>query len=496
MFKKSPVLSLGFRLGKLLKRIFKKDEYFVFWTSLLFYFFLYFFNLNNKTLILFFALLILLFIYRFKSLKEALFWGFIASLPFAIGKTYFFNLISASKLFPPNNPEGYKLTFVLTVGKIVAIFMFFLLLKEVVIAKRKIFRFDFSLFCLFVLIILVLFSTVYSRNLSLSFLFFLSFLQGPLVFLYARYFINWQEKNRRILLFFLLSQIIFESAWVLLQFAKKGPLGHSLESYRGIVPFGGGPDEDVWRYRPTGTFSHANFVAAFLLPRVLLIFSAFYDRKYRKDFSYFLTAFVFGLLILAITLSRSAWISGFLSIFILTFLLEKKYRLSMLKIYKKRALLVLIFMLVVSSYFVWPRIISTFHTFASGGSLVTRVELIRESLEIIRQNFFLGTGLGMSVLEMFENNPRGIMFSFPTPVHNWYLCFASEVGIFALLFFILLINFSLRKIFVIQKKDIFLAGIFVACLATLINGIFQPFFGGNSLLFILLGIVAATEIKI
>jgi hypothetical protein len=480
------LISLWGRFAKTLE----KDEYFVFWASLIFYFFL-FFNLNNKTLIVFFALFVLLLIARLKDLKKALFWGFIASFPFIVGKTYIFNLIPATKLYTPDNPEGYKLVFVLTVSNLIAIFMFFLLIKELVFSKKRIFQLDFGFGCLFALIVLVFLSTIRSRDPGLSSLFFLQYLQAPLAFLYARYFINWQEKNRRILLFLLLAQVIYESIWVMLQFANKGPLGHSIEAYRGIVPFGSGPDEDVWRYRPTGTFFHANFVAAFLLPRIILNFSAFYEKKFRKHLSYFLTAFVLGLLALAITLSRSAWISLVLSLVILTFILEKKYHLSMLRVFKKRLYIIFIFMLVASPYLVWPRITSTFHTFVSGGSLVTRVELIKESLEIIEQNFSLGTGLGMSVPAMFENNPRGIMYYFPSPVHNWYLYFASEVGVFALLFFIFLLNFSLRRIFLKSNKDIFLAGLLVVCLSALINGILQSFLGGRELFFIFLGILAA-----
>lgn len=475
------------RFNELVKSIIKKDEHFVFWSSFLFYFFLYL-NPNNKTLVLFFAFFILLLFTKFNDLRKALFWGFVASLPFIVGKTYFFNLIPPNKLYLPANPTGYNLVFVITVGNVIAIFMLFLLLKEWIISKKKIFRLNSALFFLFGLILIVLFSSFKSRNPGLSFLLLLQFLQGPLIFIYSISFIRWQERDRRLFLFLLMSQIIFESSLVFLQFINQGPLGRSIESYSGIVPFGGA-DEDVYRYRPTGTFYHANYVAAFLLPRLILNFSAFYKEKIQKNASLFLTAFIFGLLALAITLSRSAWISFFLGVLVFAFILEKKYRYSIIQFYKKRLVIILVFMLAISSYFVIPRVMSTAHTFVSGGSFVTRVELTRESFEIIRQNFFLGTGLGMSIPMMFENNPRGIMYYFPTTVHSWYLLFTAEAGIFALLFFLFLVNSSLRKVFTAQKRNIFIGGVFVAVLSMLVNGFMQPFLGEMGLLFIFLGIL-------
>ena len=488
--KKPLFLKLTSHLGEQFKEILKKDEYFIFWTSLLFYLCLYF-NPNNKTLVLFFAFFTLLIFARFKKIEETLFWSFIASFPFAVGKSYHFFLIPASKLYIPNNPKGYFEQFILTITSIIAIFMFFLLFKKLrVLKKKETFHLDFSLICLSILIILVFFSTLSSKNPSLSFLFFLQFLQNPLAFLYAKCFIKWQQKNRNILLFLLLSQTIFESFWVFLQFANNGPLGKSIEPSRGIVPFGRGADEDIPLYRPTGTFDHANFVAAFLLSRVILTFAYFYNKNSKRNLSYLLTAFIFALPALIITLSRSAWLSLFLGTCTLTYILEKRYKLSLLMVYKKRLLSILLFVLLLFPIFIAPRIANTFYAFTSEGGYTARAKLTRESLELIKQNFFLGTGLKMSVPEMFKNNPRGIMYYFPTPVHNWYLRFASEVGVPALLVFVFLVNSSLRKIFVVKKGNIFLAGVFAASISVLVNAVLQPFFGGEELLYILLGILS------
>jgi len=483
-----------------LRKIVKKDENFVFWFSLLFYFVLYF-NPNNKTLLLFFALFILILFIKFKNLEEAFFWGFITSIPIVVGKTYSFNLIPANELSQPNpnNPEGYNVELVITTGNIIALFMVPLMFKTLIIFKKKQkLILDFSLFLLFLLIGLVLLSTLNSQNPTISFLFFLTFLEPPLVFIYARYLINWRkDKTKNILYFLLSSQAIFESLWVILQFVKNGPLGKSIEYFTGIVPFGLGADEDVWRYRPTGTFNHANLVAVFLLPIIILNFSSFYSKskKPTRKIIYFLFPLILSILALGITLGRSAWFSLFLGVIILSYILEKKYRFSIEYVYEKWLLILAFLVLIISPFFLLPRITSTFNSFVEGGGFTTRIELIKESLEVIKQNPLLGVGIGMSVPEMFKNNPRGMMYYFPTPVHNWYLFFASEAGIPALLTFIFLLNSCLRKIFFVRQKNTFLTGTVIAVLAILINGVFQPFLGSQDLLFIFLGILASVKTK-
>ncbi|PJE67794.1 hypothetical protein COU95_00400 [Candidatus Shapirobacteria bacterium CG10_big_fil_rev_8_21_14_0_10_40_9] len=472
------------------RKTFGKDEYFIFWTSLLFYFLL-FFNLNNKTLAIFFALLVFVLFTKFKNLKEALFWGFVISFPITVGKTYLVELIPADQLYTPDNPEGYFLKLVISQGDIIALFMLPLLVRNLFLLwRRRELAFDNILIFLFFLIILVLSSTLNSQNLPVSSFFFLKFLTLPLIFLYSRYLIDWSPKRKDVLLSILLSQVVFEGFFVFLQFAHGGPLGHSLESMTRIVPFGRGTDEDVWRFRPTGTFDHANMVAAFLLPTVILNFAIFYRQK-KEGLDYFLLPLIIGMLTLAITLSRSAWGSFLLGIIILTYILEKKYRLRLEEFYRKRFVLIIIFAFLTIPFFIGPRVLSTFNTFVSGGSLVTRVDLIKEALELLHQNPFLGVGLGMSVPEMFKNNPHGMMYFFPSPVHNWYLYFASEVGIFALLAFLFLLYFSFKRLFQRRLVDVFSIGAFVAILVMLFNGILQPFLGNEELLYIFLGMFVA-----
>ncbi len=467
-----------------------EDKFFIFGLSIAFYLAL-FFNLDNKTLALFFWGLIGILFLRLKNLRETLFWGFILSLPVIVGKTYLVQMISASQLYQPNNPEGYFLKLVITPGNVLALFMLPLLVMSLFkLWKEKRLHFDSSLFFLILLLLLVFVSSLNSQNPPVSLFFFLKFLQLPLIFIYSRFLIRWNEREKTTLLLILFSQVVFEGFFVFLQLAHGGPLGHSLESMTKIVPFGAGADEDVWRFRPTGTFDHANYVAAFLAPILILNFSLFYTRHI-KNFNYFLPSFLIAAAAIALSLSRSAWISIMAAIIVLTFLLEKRFHLRIQMYYQKRFIIITFLGIIITPFFIGPRIFDSFNTFVNGGSFFTRIELIKEVLEIITQHPFLGTGFNMSVLEMFKNNPLGMMYFFPSPVHDWYLYFASEAGIPALLAFLFLLNFSFKRAFQKKTAEIFSVGMAVAILAILVNGIFQPFLGNETLLFVFLGILTS-----
>ncbi len=467
-----------------------ENKYFIFWLSISFYLAL-FFNLDNKTLAIFFCGLIAVLFLRLKNLRETLFWGFIISLPIIVGKTYQAQLISADQLYIPDNPEGYFLKLVVAPSNILALFMLPLLVTSLIKlwTERKL-NFDSSLFFITLLIVFVFISTLNSQNPPLSFFFFFKFSQVLLAFMYSRFLIKWNEGEKITLLLILFSQAIFEGIFVFLQLAHGGPLGHSLESMTRIVPFGAGADEDVWRFRPTGTFDHANYVAAFLLPILVLNFSLFYLPKIKK-FNYFLPSFVITAITIALTLSRSTWISVILAVVFITYLMEKRFHRRIQSYYQKRFIVTGFLGIILIPFFIGPRVIDSFNTFVNGGSLFTRVELIKEVSEIIIQHPFFGAGLNMSVLEMFNNDPHGMMYFFPSPVHNWYLYFASEVGIPALLVFLFLLNFSFKRAFQKKTFDVFTVGIVVAVLAALVNAIFQPFLGNETLIFLFLGILTS-----
>jgi len=474
----------------------KSKELFIFWSSLTFYGLLYF-NLNNRTLIIAFGLLVVWLQYRFKNLTESVFWLLVISSIFLKGKTYIFNLIPAQRLDITENSDGYNQMFILSISNLLALFLLFKWIVKKIIKRnhqeknKKKIKNKFVFWILMIWVILSGLSAIYSLNPSLSLLFFLQGLQIPIVFIYASKIIK-KKDNRFVLLFILLAQIIFEGMLAICQFVNKGPLGRSIEIEHGIVAFGGAVDEDVWRYRPVGTFLHANFLAAYLTPVLIMAFSMLYEKKklITDNILYIIVSLGLGLVGVVVSISRSAWIALFLGIVFLVYFLEKKMKLEMKKIYQKRLLLLIVIGVMLIPWFILPRTIKSFSSFTEGGGGITRTKQIKEALLLIKQHPFLGTGLGMSVVEMFNNDSKGITFTFPSPVHNFYLLESSEKGLASLLMLIILINLAYKKTFVEKKKNIYKIGVSAAIASMLIIGLFQPFIGSFTLLFILLGFLS------
>jgi len=390
-----------------------KKELFIFWTSLTFYSLLYF-NLNNKTLIIAFLALIIWLQFRYKNLVEVVFWSLVISLPLLVGKTYIFNLIPAQRLNYWENPDGYNQVFVLTISNLLVIFLLIRLFLDQLKLKVNIWKYNIIGIALLAWIVLSGLSAINSVDPDLSLLFFFQSLQIPIAFIYAIKIIK-KKENRTIFLFILLSQLVFEGVWSIWQFINSGPLGRSIELKHGIVPFGGSADEDVWRYRPVGTFPHANILASYLTPLLIITFSMLYEKKKLivDNIRLIVISLSLGLIAVIISISRSAWVALFFGVLVLVYYLEKKMGLMMKKVYQRRLMILIAIGVVLMPWFILPRLIKSYGSFFDSGGGVTREKQISESWLLVEQRPFFGTGFKMSVVEMFNNNPKGVTYTFP-----------------------------------------------------------------------------------
>lgn len=174
--------------------------------------------------------------------------------------------------------------------------------------------------------------------------------------------------------------------------------------------------------RAYGTFSHPNIFAGFLILAILLGIAC--SRKF-SGLGISLTILSFSFL--AITFSRSAFLVGLL---ILLILLARSVSRVRSKAFSVSPLLFL----------------ERFRNLIKGSdnSWTERVALFRASMEVIKENFFLGTGVGNFVKAMGEYSPRtskGILLL--QPVHNIFVLVFAELGLFGFLgfFYILVKNF-------------------------------------------------------
>ncbi len=178
--------------------------------------------------------------------------------------------------------------------------------------------------------------------------------------------------------------------------------------------------------RAYGTFSHPNVFAGFLILAILLGIAC--SRKFSGlGISLTILSFCF----LLFTFSRSALLLGLL---ILLILFIRSISRARSKVFSISPLLFL----------------ERFENLVKGSdsSWTERVALFKASVEVIKENFFLGTGAGSFVKAMGDYSPRtsrGILLL--QPVHNIFVLVFAELGLFGFLgFFYILVKTFLENV--------------------------------------------------
>lgn len=195
-------------------------------------------------------------------------------------------------------------------------------------------------------------------------------------------------------------------------------------------------------FRSQGTFSHPNYFGAYLAT-IIPINSVFLFLQKKKIFIWCIaTALFLGAISCVLTFSRAAWFGLMLGPLILGRLII--YRVGLKKLLAsakhmkgKKYIAILIFcLIVIFAVFMIERLnIEADIT----NSLQTRIDLIKESLNIIKDRPIFGIGLGnfRNTLAEGRDSTTAIGGVFINPVHNGYLEIISETGIigFILLFY-------------------------------------------------------------
>lgn len=229
----------------------------------------------------------------------------------------------------------------------------------------------------------------------------------------------------------LLISVLFQSIVGFLQFIKGSSLGiYFLGESKGVAGLVGSSFValgDELFLRASGTFPHPNILAGFLL---LSFFSAIYlSKKLQKKFKIIAySTLVLCSICLILTFSRTVIL---LSVFLLSSLLLGKIMFGR-KVYS----------------FTLPLFFERFLSLFSMGedSWVDRINLVKASFVVIKQNWTLGTGLG--------NYVKGMEGFFPTtsrsmpllqPVHNIFLLLFAELGVIGFVLYLYLFYQIMRR---------------------------------------------------
>ncbi len=236
-----------------------------------------------------------------------------------------------------------------------------------------------------------------------------------------------------------LSQQALSNKWLGLAYHSARDLGQS------VVEFA----DQRW-LRAYGSFSHPNILAGFCVIAFILCIWLLSQKKLRSvTIKYRLFLTLVSLVIISglfFSFSRAAWI---VFVIIIINLLIKKI--------EWRVVGGSLLLLIVLSLVFLPLVKTRFYSQErlEINSNVERIETTKDSFELIKNNLWLGVGLGNYTSELQNIKPDLAAWDYQ-PVHNVYLLVLSEVGIVGWLIIILLFVFCLKKYKDIKryKKDI------------------------------------------
>jgi len=215
--------------------------------------------------------------------------------------------------------------------------------------------------------------------------------------------------------------------------------------------FGGGMlSLEVWRYplkpiwRATGPFPQANFLGLLLGPIIILVFGKIFSFKNIKNnlllFFYYLIVLFFSIIAVFLALSEGAILGIIVGlIFLILLSLKRKQRIFFLSIF---LLFIFSFILFNSSFsnYLFQKI------FFKDLSGQIRLNIWRATINLIKERPIFGAGLRgyQKMISKYQKPftlPTGEIISeeiHPYP-HNLFLAIWSELGIFGLIVFLLII---------------------------------------------------------
>lgn len=221
---------------------------------------------------------------------------------------------------------------------------------------------------------------------------------------------------------------ILQSAIVLLQTYLHAPLGllYFGEAAERYQSFAG----QALVHRPAGLFEHPNLFANYLEFVVPLMLALAFVPKGRTVRVLATVALAGSAVALVLTLSRGGWIGSTVALACVFFLLARR-ALRERRFLVKTAV-ILCTAAVIGGVFA-GKIVNRF-TSRDAGSAKTRLLQFEVAKEIVASHPFAGVGINNygPVMERYDETPSNVSRFFKLPIHNVYLLFLGETGIFGL----------------------------------------------------------------
>lgn len=335
-----------------------------------------------------------------------------------------------------------------------------------------------------VFLVLAQMSVLTSTNVQASTVWFIKILFGVTIYIvFSRLFLR--KGDLKGILYVLVGVAVLNISIATFQSVKGGLIGLPFEEVRTISTTGKTLSfKKTSQIRAVGLLSGPNRLSsylAFLLPISVIL--AFHKKTIIRVAAH---AVIAGS-ILASVLAMSRWgVASCIFAFVLTLFLikffSKIHLRQVLTVFKLQFLLLVGFAVVLTTNQVaWSRF-SSFST--EDKSFSTRIELVVQSLYMIRENPVWGTGGGTFSTYFINNDVTPSLTSerFPAPVHNIYLLLASELGIPALVAFLLSVFGLAMFVFYRSKKVSFERRLIpIALCAAVFTFLFSGVWGTSSI---------------
>lgn len=321
------------------------------------------------------------------------------------------------------------------------------------------------------------FFLVLIRSLSheLSYLlFFGSLIIFKYILIFALAIIFNFEKQQKVFSQILASNLFFQSIIIFVEQLKGGNIGKFIENSLPGLEMGTLAAESTDMLRADGTFNEPNITAIYLLIGVTVL-SSITIKLQNKKLTY-LYYFIVLLALLAIIFTGSRSLYALSLIYLIIFFFKNKELLTkiFMKLWKNNWLktMVISSMIVILPYFL-SRMDTIKNVFTDTGSLTYRSELNKTVLSMSYKEL-LGYGIDLTPYYLAKNfksvDSLAVIFD-QAPAHNIFVQILAETGIFAFIFFIIFIYYSLKVGF--QSKNNYFA---LAALFYLLAAQFHPVF--------------------
>jgi O-antigen ligase len=201
-------------------------------------------------------------------------------------------------------------------------------------------------------------------------------------------------------------------------------------------------DKTIIQYRINGTFLHPATLAFYLLFISPLLYGVLHEKQ-KRPIKLFLVFLLFlNLLLVALTLTRGAWI-GMLVIFLAY------------GIIKNRKFLAFIMVLLFLSYLFIPAInerVNDVFNPKYNSSFTTRLRIVTTTLPAISVSPFFGNGIGSFNQIHLDYNEEAKTYD-SLQAHNDYLRLGIEIGLVGLLFYLLTFLFLFTLLIKLYLKN-------------------------------------------